>query len=115
MPNIMINTALNNSELPQVIENTTNWHYDKDIIENGIEERQLDKLLEEVHELRDAILLGESEDEIQKEAGDVITVLINICERRGYTLQGCLAKTYEKISKRKGKKINGTFVKQEDL
>jgi NTP pyrophosphatase (non-canonical NTP hydrolase) len=111
----MTNTEKANMDLPLEIERNTRWHYDKDIIENGVEERQLDKLIEEAYEVREAMFQELSDDEVKKEIGDVVTVLNNLCERRGYTLQECLELTNEKLSKRTGKKINGTFVKSEDL
>lgn len=111
----MLNTEKRNMDLGLAVERNTQWHYSKDIIEGGNEARQLDKLEEECQEVIDAFFHSSDDDECKKEIGDVVTVLINLCERRGYTLQECLELTNEKLSKRTGKKINGTFVKSEDL
>ncbi|QXN67686.1 hypothetical protein [Vibrio phage VP41s3] len=111
----MINTEQANMDLPLAIERNTKWHYDKDIIENGIEASQLEKLKEECFEVIEAFTYGCSDEACKKEVGDVVTVLNNLCERRRYTLQECLELTNEKLSKRTGKKVNGTFVKSEDL
>jgi hypothetical protein len=45
----------------------------------------------------------------------MIVVLINIMERNGYTLDACLAQAYGDIKDRKGKMIDGIFVKEGDL
>ena len=47
--------------------------------------------------------------------GDILVTLIILCEQIGIDPEECLSMAYEKISKRKGKTINGTFVKDEDL
>jgi uncharacterized protein YabN with tetrapyrrole methylase and pyrophosphatase domain len=111
----MINHEGANISLAYYAEKLVKWHYDKDIIENGDEDMQIRKLIEEVHEVEEAFFTGASDDECMKEVGDVVTVLLNLCERRHYTLAECLKRTYNKLSKRTGKKINGTFVKSEDL
>lgn len=46
---------------------------------------------------------------------EVITILANMTERLDTSLEECLAAAYDVIKDRKGKMINGVFVKQEDL
>lgn len=111
----MINTASKNDYLPAVIQNLTLWHYEKDIVENGCESAQLGKLREELGEVEEAFLMGHDDHHCKEEIGDMITVIVNLCERRGYTLSECADIAHKKISKRKGKKIGGSFVKEEDL
>lgn len=111
----MINHEGANISLAYYSEKIVRWHYDKDIVENGVEDRQLDKLLEETNETIEAFRMNASDDECMKEIGDVVTVLLNLCERRHYTLAECLKRTQKKLAGRTGKKINGTFVKAEDL
>ena len=43
--------------------------------------------------------------------GDMVVVLTNLAELSGLTIEECIESAYEVISKRKGKMINGTFVK----
>lgn len=112
---LMRNKENNNRDLALAVEVNTKWHYEKDIVENGREDAQLLKLQEEVCELVEAMEEGFDDDETKMEVGDVITVIINLCERRRWTLQECLELTNDKLSKRTGKKINGSFVKSEDL
>jgi len=44
--------------------------------------------------------------------GDIIVVLINIAERNGLTLWECMYHAYNDIKYRKGKMVDGVFVKE---
>lgn len=46
---------------------------------------------------------------------EVITILANMTERLDTTLEECLQSAYNEIKDRKGKMINGVFVKESDL
>lgn len=50
-----------------------------------------------------------------KSIRDVVTILANMTERLDTSLEECLQSAYNEIKDRKGKMINGVFVKQEDL
>ena len=52
---------------------------------------------------------------LQLEFGDVLVTLIILAKQLDLNLTQCLEKAYKKIQYRKGKTINGTFVKSEDL
>jgi len=41
-------------------------------------------------------------------------VLTNLATLSGYNIEDCIASAYNEISSRKGKMINGTFVKDEN-
>jgi len=43
----------------------------------------------------------------------MVVVLTNLAHLRGVHIETCIAEAYKVISKRKGKMINGTFVKDE--
>ena len=45
--------------------------------------------------------------------GDMVVVLTNLAHLRGVNIETCIATAYDVISKRTGKMINGTFVKDE--
>jgi hypothetical protein len=45
----------------------------------------------------------------------MIVVLINMAERNGISLTECLQVAYDDIKDRKGKMIDGVFVKEADL
>ena len=46
--------------------------------------------------------------------GDMIVVLINIAERNNITIEDCLEQAWNDIKDRKGKMIDGIFVKEGD-
>ena len=45
--------------------------------------------------------------------GDCVVVLTNLAELAGVRIEDCISTAYDEISKRTGKMINGTFVKDE--
>ena len=49
------------------------------------------------------------------EFGDVIVTLIILSNQLNIDFVECLERAYDKISKRKGKTIDGAFIKEEDL
>ncbi len=53
--------------------------------------------------------------DIADDIGDMIVVLINIAERNELTIEQCLEKAWDDIKDRKGKMVDGVFVKEADL
>jgi hypothetical protein len=45
----------------------------------------------------------------------MIVVLVNIAERNHLTIEQCLEKAWDDIKDRKGKMVDGVFVKESDL
>jgi len=85
------------------------WHKDRNLIDGATDLSQLFKLREEVDELEQSILNGSSPiDDI----GDIIVVLVNIAERNGLALDECLEHAYNDIKDRKGRMVDGIFVKE---
>ena len=75
---------------------------------------QLVKLTEEVRELEDAFISDDRAEEIDA-VGDIMVVLIGYCMQRNLSLQWCLESAYEEIKDRKGKVVDGIFIKEADL
>ena len=75
---------------------------------------QLVKLTEEVRELEDAFITDDRAEEIDA-VGDIMVVLIGYCMQRNLSLQMCLESAYEEIKDRKGKVVDGIFIKESDL
>lgn len=75
---------------------------------------QITKLKEEVGELIEANSAGDRFQEIDA-VGDITVVLIGYCLQRGLSFEACLLAAYEEIKDRKGKVIDGVFVKEADL
>ena len=90
------------------------WARDKGIYKSGDARTQLVKLMEEAGELAQAILKND-EPEVIDAIGDMVVVLTNLAELRGYSIEKCIDSAYDVIKSRQGKMVNGTFVKQESL
>jgi len=88
------------------------WAKDKGIYEKGDTKTQCLKLYEEAGELSKAILNNDTAEFIDA-IGDCVVVLTNLAELGGVRIEDCIDEAYNVISKRKGKMINGTFVKNE--
>ena len=88
------------------------WHNDRNLIDGSTDLRQMKKLFEEVNELHIDVLNG---SDLRDELGDCLVVLINIATRNNFSLYEALEYSFSKIKDRKGKMIDGIFVKEEDL
>lgn len=85
------------------------WHRDRNLIEGATDKDQVCKLIQEVGELSDNVC---KQQDIRDDIGDCIVVLINIAERNGYSITECLDVAYNDIKDRKGKMVDGIFVKE---
>lgn len=54
-------------------------------------------------------------DDLKDGIGDTVVTLIILAQQHGMTLEECLQYAYDEIKGRKGKTINGTFIKESDL
>ncbi len=88
------------------------WAQDRGLYDKGNAHTQYVKLQEEAGELAKA-LLKEDKPEIIDAIGDMVVVLTNLSHMQGVTIEECIDSAYKVISKRTGKMINGTFVKDE--
>ena len=88
------------------------WADDKGIYQAGDPKTQYIKLMEEGGELADA-LLKQNEEEVVDAIGDMVVVLTNLAELIGVPIEVCIEQAYNTISKRTGRMIRGTFVKDE--
>jgi len=87
------------------------WAAERGIYEKGNSHTQYVKLQEEAGELAKA-LLNKDKPEIQDAIGDIVVVLTNLAYLEGITIEECIESAYAEIANRKGKMINGTFVKE---
>jgi len=88
------------------------WHRDRNLIEGSTDKDQVLKLMQELGELSDSVCKGK---DIRDDLGDMLVVMINIMERNDLHFTDCLEVAWEDIKDRKGKMIDGIFVKEEDL
>ncbi|AUR82525.1 hypothetical protein NVP1152O_043 [Vibrio phage 1.152.O._10N.222.46.E1] len=140
----MLNTKPNNNIAPQVIENITRWHHDRNLIEGTTDWNQTKKLLEEFIEVVAAQMPGQDPMAIAAQVrlwteqlydsgriksvdpedaqaalkdglGDMGVVAINMAERNDWGYAYCLNASYQEIKDRKGKMVDGMYVKEADL
>lgn len=76
--------------------------------------KQMLKLMEEVGELAQGMAKNNSK-QIVDSIGDVYVVLVILSEQLGLKIEECVELAYQEIKDRKGKMINGVFVKEDDL
>ena len=99
--------------LDQLVKQVETWSVDKNL-HNGNSDRQALKFYEEAGEV--AAALSRNDKEALKDGiGDTIVTLIILAQQQGWSLEECLQYAYDEIKNRKGKTINGTFVKDSDL
>ena len=110
----------------QLQEKVLEWADDKDLLHEENADVQFGKFIEEVFEFKmEMDLFNYTPDFIKEKAecnynlklemGDIFVTLVILCEDLGIDPVVCLEMAYKKISKRRGKTINGTFVKSENL
>ena len=100
----------NDLHAPTLFDLIRSWAEDRGIYDKGDQKTQYVKLMEEAGEVGRAILKDDTL-EIQDGIGDMVVVLTNLAELSGLTIEECIESAYDTIAKRKGKMINGTFVK----
>ena len=88
------------------------WAGERGLYTKGDTKTQFCKLMEEAGELGRAVLKDDKEEFVDA-IGDMVVVLTNMAHLGGTTIEKCIDTAYEVISKRTGKMVNGTFVKDE--
>lgn len=97
------------NEILTLINKVKQWHYDRNLIDGATDKDQVCKLIQEVGELSDNVC---KQKDIKDDIGDCMVILINIAERNGVSLTECLEVAYNDIKDRKGKMVDGIFVKE---
>ena len=87
------------------------WHRDRNLIDGSNDKDQYMKLIQEVGELSDSLCKGK---DIRDDIGDIMVVLINIMVRNNLNMKDCLSIAYDDIKDRRGKMMDGIFVKEGD-
>lgn len=112
-------------EFKELEEKVLEWAGSHDLLHEENAGKQFLKFIEETFEFKtemDSFTaefiyrdLVDIREDMQLEMGDVFVTLIILCKQLGIEPQECLELAYDKIKDRKGKTINGCFVKAEDL
>tara|TARA_R110001632_G_scaffold41258_2_gene103495 strand:- start:1260 stop:1835 length:576 start_codon:yes stop_codon:yes gene_type:complete len=98
-------------KVPDRFELIRMWAKDRGLYDKGNSHTQYVKLQEEAGELAQAIL-KQDKPEILDAIGDMVVVLTNLAHLEGFTIEDCIDSAYTEIATRKGKMLNGTFVKE---
>lgn len=76
--------------------------------------KQMLKLMEEVGELAQG-MVKDNGPQVVDSIGDIYVVLTILSMQLGLDIEGCVAVAYKEIKDRKGKMVNGAYVKESDL
>ena len=110
--------------MQELIQKVIQWANDRNIIQGSTAIKQLDKTSEEFNELQRALALYEfyedaqinhdnpMTEEVMDAYGDILVTLIIAAAIDDIDLEDCLAQAYEVIRHRKGKLVNGLFIKE---
>lgn len=86
------------------------WGY-----ERGLDEcdsvMQSTKTLEEIIELQQALIKNDRL-EIEDAIGDIFVTLVMICLQQDMNIEECIENAYQVIRNRKGRMVNGLWVKE---
>lgn len=104
--------------IPALIDKIEKWA-DKRNLKQADPKIQWMRITEEVGEIRDVLLkptkFTEPQAALKDAIGDTLVTIIVLAHQLDLDVTECLDIAYEEIKNRKGKMINGTFVKEEDL
>ncbi len=86
------------------------WAEDRNLIEGSDPKSQFVKLIEEAGELANAI--GKKNDiEFADAIGDMFVVLTILAAQNGMKIEDCIDGAWQEIKDRKGKMVDGIFLK----
>lgn len=100
----------NMNELTIKIEN---WATERDL-DVADPNKQVIKLGEEFGELCQGMAKGNT-DQVIDSLGDMYVVMTILSMQLDITIDSCVGQAYEEIKHRKGKMVNGVFVKESDI
>lgn len=98
--------------LGELVALIQNWAWDRNLIDGSTTKAQMLKLMEEVGELAGGVCKAKA-DVIKDSIGDVFVVLTIIAAKMGWSIEECVQAAYAEIKDRKGRMVQGVFVKEE--
>lgn len=101
-----------NAAIAATFTNIRRWANDRNIIQGATPHAQMLKMTEELGELASGIARGNMEL-IKDSIGDCMVVLTILAAQHELTVEECAASAYNEIKDRKGRMVNGVFVKEE--
>lgn len=86
------------------------WAHGKGLLIKDNSKAQVCKMIEEVGEVAKEVLQG-TRDGLANEIGDVLVTAIILAAQNDLNAMECLGMAIDKIKKRTGQTVNGTFIK----
>lgn len=99
--------------MDEIVKLIEQWSIDKEL-DQAEPSRQMLKVIEEVGEVS-AALVRNDKLALVDGIGDVVVTLVILAQQNNLSLYECVIAAYSEIKDRKGKMVNGTFVKEADL
>lgn len=95
-------------------ENIRNWAEARNLIKGSKPVNQISKLLEELGELATGVNKGKN-DLIADGIGDAVVVLTILAKQCDFNIEDCIELAWNEIKDRKGRMVDGIFIKEDDL
>ena len=89
------------------------WARARNLVAGSEPRAQFLKLVEEVGEIAHGMAKGRSH-EIKDGIGDAIVVLTILAAQLGFTVEDCIEAAWQEIKDRKGRMVDGVFIKEGD-
>lgn len=89
------------------------WAEDRNLIAGSTVQAQFVKLIEEIGELAEAIAKGKDE-QFKDSIGDAFVVLTILAAQKDLDIEECIGAAWEEIRHRKGRMVDGVFVRDLD-
>ncbi|MED4172597.1 MazG-like family protein [Halalkalibacterium halodurans] len=99
--------------LTQLTDKIVQWAVDRNL-HTANPDKQMLKLFEELGELAEGMAKDRPE-QVADSIGDIYVVLTILATQLGINVEDCIAVAYDEIKDRKGRMIDGVFVKEADL
>lgn len=107
-----------NNRFSELITKVNEWADERNLKQTDPKIQWM-RVTEEVGEIRDVLLkptkFTEPQAALKDAIGDTLVTIIVLAHQLDLDVTECLNIAYEEIKNRKGKMVNGTFVKEEDL
>ena len=107
----VVNTVGGMTLIENLIDKIMKWHENRNLIEGSTDKDQVLKLQQELGELSDSVC---KQKDMKDDLGDMMVIMLNIMRRNNLTMEECLETAYIDIKDRKGRMIDGIFVKFEE-
>src|SRR5690625_4689883 len=97
----------------ELTENIQKWAKERNL-HTADPNKQMLKLVEELGELAEGMAKDKPEM-VEDSIGDIYVVLTILSMQLGISLESCVSVAYNEIKDRKGKMVDGVFVKEDDM